>query len=106
MGLWQNYMHRRERWYHRRDNNRRVLPFDWGLSYILEHVNGEDPRVVLQRHSKTVMQSSEGFYALPEIHDYKLDADQLTWTSAIETPSIENNLARGRFFPARAKSGQ
>ena len=106
MSLWQNYMYRRERWYHRRDNNRRVLPFDWGLPYILDHVNGEDPRVVLQRHSKAVMKSSEEFYALPEIHDYKLDADQLTWTSAIETPSIENNLARARFFPASVKSGR
>src|ERR1043166_8307774 len=98
MGLWQNYMHRRGRWYHKGDNNRRILPFDWGLSHILDHVNGDDPRVVLRKHTERVMQSSDDFYVLPEIRDYNLSGDQLTWTSAIETPSIENNLARGRLF--------
>ncbi|HEV8134636.1 MAG TPA: hypothetical protein VGP85_08165 [Pyrinomonadaceae bacterium] len=106
MGFWQNYMHRRERWYHQRDNNRRVLPFEWGLPHILDHVNGDDPRVVLQKHTERVMQSSDDFYALPEILDYNLTGDQLTWTSAIETPSIENNLARGRFFPAKPRNGK
>jgi dienelactone hydrolase len=52
------------------------------------------------------MQSSDDFYVLPEIRDYNLSGDQLTWTSAIETPSIENNLARGRFFPAKTRNGK
>ena len=106
MGFWKNYMHQRERWYHQRDNNRLVRPFDWGLSHILDHVNGDDPREVLMRHSAKVLGSSDEFYALPEINDYKLEGDQLTWTSAIKTPSPENNLARGRFFPAKTKSGK
>ena len=87
MALWKNYMHRRERWYHQRDNNRLVRPFDWGLEHILDHVNGADPREVLRSHTSRVMQSSDDFYSLPAISDYKLEADQLTWTSAIETPS-------------------
>jgi len=105
MSLWQNYMHRRERWYHQRDNNRLVRPFEWGLSYITDHVNGDDPRDVLQRHAAGVMNGSDDFYALPEISDYALVGDQLTWTSAIDTPSAVNNLARGRFFPAKPKNG-
>jgi dienelactone hydrolase len=32
-----------------------------------------------------------------------LQGDQLTWTSAIATPSSENNLARARYFPAPSK---
>jgi len=106
MALWKNYMHRRERWYHQRDNNRLVRPFDWGLEHILDHVNGTDPREVLRNHTSRVMQSSDDFYSLPPISDYKLEADQLTWTSAIETPSPENNLARARFFPAKTKDGK
>ena len=106
MAFWKNYMHRRERWYHQRDNNRLVRPFDWGLSHIFKHVNGDDPRELLLKHSAEVMKSSEEFYALPEINDYKLEGEQLTWTSAIETPSPENNLARARFFPAKAKNGK
>jgi dienelactone hydrolase len=106
MALWKNYMHRRERWYHQRDNNRMVRPFEWGLAFITDHVNGDDPREVLNQHTASVMNTSEDFYALPEIADFKLVADQLTWTSAIHTPSDVNNLARARFFPAKPKNGK
>lgn len=105
MAVWKNYMHRRERWYHQRDNNRLVRPFDWGLSYIVDHVNGDDPRELFARHTNRVMQASEDFYALPPINDYNLDGDQLTWTSAIQTPSAENNIAHARFFPEK-KTGK
>jgi dienelactone hydrolase len=91
-------MHRRERAYHERDNNRIVRPFEWGLQFISDHVNGDDPRDVLRRHSEHAMAHSEDFYALPEIQDFQLLGDQLTWTSAIHTPSAENNLARARYF--------
>jgi dienelactone hydrolase len=104
MVLWKTYMHRRERWYHQRDNNRLVRPFEWGLSYILDHVNGDDPREVFRQHTDRVMNSSDEFYALPKISDFKLHADSLTWTSAVNTPSQENNLAHARFFPAKTKN--
>jgi dienelactone hydrolase len=106
MSFWKNYMHQRERWYHQRDNNRLVRPFDWGLKYIADHVNGDDPRKLFRQHTDRVMQSSEEFYALPEITDYVLEGDQLTWTSAIQTPSAENNIAHARFFLAKSKNGK
>ncbi len=96
-------MHRREFAYHERDNNRLVRPFEWGLSFISDHVNGDDPRQVLRLHTRQAMRQSDAFYKLPEITDFKLEGDQLTWTSAIETPSVENNTARARFFPATPK---
>jgi dienelactone hydrolase len=96
-------MHARERWYHSRDNNRVVRPFEWGLQFITDHVNGDDPRDVLLRYSEQAMHSSDEFYALPEISDFKLDGDRLTWTSAISTPSAENNIARARYFPSQKK---
>ncbi|MFN2533264.1 MAG: RcgR family putative quorum lactone hydrolase [Pyrinomonadaceae bacterium] len=104
MSLWKTYMHRRERWYHQRDNNRVVRPFDWGLPFIADHVNGDDPRDVFRRHTRQVMQQSDIFFALPDIDDFNLAGDQLTWTSAIHTPSPENNIARARFFPAKSKN--
>src|ERR1051326_6807972 len=106
MPLWQDYIHRRERWYHDRDNNRLVRPFEWGLEYVLDHVNGDDPRHVLAQHTARVMQASDEFYALPQISDYRLVDDQFTWTSALETPSVENNIARARYFPVKNKQGQ
>jgi dienelactone hydrolase len=104
MSLWKAYMHRRERSFHQRDNNRLVRPFEWGVSFITDHVNGDDPRAIFNQHTARVMNSSSDFYALPEITDYQLTNDQLTWTSAIDTPSAENNQARARFFPAQPRN--
>src|SRR5437762_13820651 len=94
--FWKYYMHRRERWYHQLDNNRLVRPFDWGLSYILDHVNGDDPRDLFREHTARVMRASEDFYALPPVTDYRLESDQLTWTSAIQTPSRSEERRVGK----------
>jgi dienelactone hydrolase len=99
-------MHRREIAHHERDDNRLVRPFDWGLSFIADHVNGDDPRDVLRRHSQAAMTSSEQFYELPQITDFSLEGDQLTWTSAVKTPSPLNNIARARYFPATTKKSR
>jgi hypothetical protein len=96
-------MHARERWYSERDNNRIVRPFEWGASFVREHVNGDDPRHLFREHTREVLARSEEFYALPQVTDYRLDDELLTWTSAIRTPSVENNTARARFFPAPVK---
>jgi hypothetical protein len=97
--VWKSFMHRREHAAHALDNNRLVRPFDWGLKFITDHVNGEDPREVVRQYSQEAMANSEKFYELPDIHDFELNGDQLTWTSAISTPSEVNNIARGRYFP-------
>jgi len=94
-------MRAREIAHTKRDDNRVVRPFAWGLEFITAHVNGDDPRAVLARHTEQAMAASEDFYELAKTPDYKLDGDLLTWTSAIETPSPENNLARARLFTPR-----
>jgi dienelactone hydrolase len=96
-------MHARERSYHARDNNRIVRPFEWGLSFVSDHVNGDDPREVLRQHSEAIMASSDVFYELPPVNDFELSDNNLTWTSSIHTPSPENNIARARYFPSRKK---
>jgi dienelactone hydrolase len=96
-------MHARERHYSQRDTNRIVRPFEWGASFIADHTNGDDPRKLFRQHSETVMQRSHEFYALAPVKDYQLSGEHLTWTSAIETPSPENNTAYARFFPALTK---
>lgn len=96
-------MHGRERAHHERDNNRIVRPFEWGLSFVTDHVNGDDPREVLKQHANLAMKDSDDFYALSPITDFHLDSDYLKWTSAIKTPEPENNLVRARYFPARGK---
>ena len=97
------FMHARERAHAQRDTNRIVRPFEWGLPFVTAHVNGDDPREVLGRHTERTMQFSEEFYAAPEIADFDLKGDYLIWTSAVQTPSSENNIARARYFPVEPK---
>lgn len=99
--LFGQWMRAREIAHTKRDNNRIVRPFAWGLEFISDHVNGYDPRSVLRRHAARAMAHSEEFYALPDISDYRLEDDLLTWTSAVSTPSPENNVARARVFTPR-----
>ena len=104
--MWKSFMHAREHAHHKRDNNRLVRPFEWGLEYISDHVNGDDPRHVLQQYAAGAMAHSEEFYALPAINDFRLVQDQLTWSSAIKTPDAENNVAHARYFPAKPEKAR
>src|SRR3989441_12317432 len=99
--LFGRWMRAREIAHTKRDDNRVVRPFAWGAEFIREHANGDDPRVIFGEHTERVMARSEDFYALPEISDWQLAGDRLAWTSAIKTPSAENNLARARLFTPR-----
>jgi hypothetical protein len=82
-----------------RDTNRVVRPFEWGAEYVTQNANGRDPRESLFAASRRAVAHSEEFYALTPVEDYALDGDLLTWTSAVHTPTPENNTARARFFP-------
>jgi hypothetical protein len=93
-------MHARERWYAERDTNRLMRPFEWGTSFITNRANSDDPRLIFQQHAATALARSDEYYASPAVTDYHLEGNLLTWTSAVETPSPENNTARARFFPA------
>jgi dienelactone hydrolase len=94
------YIRARERWHAERDTNRLVRPFEWGAEFVSEHTNGDDPREVIARASRDAVRFSEEFYALSPIEDYELRNGRLTWTSAIRTPSNENNTARAQLFKA------
>jgi hypothetical protein len=93
------WMHKRERYFAFLNDNRIVHPFGWGLEFIKENPNGVDPRKFFGEYSKKVLANSDEFFHLPEIKNYKLNGEQLTWTSAIETTSIENNTAYAKVFP-------
>ena len=93
------YMHNQERRHAMLDDNRIVREFEWGTEYITDHANGDDPRKLFSDYSKNTVENSEEFFCSPEISDFKLDRDQLTWTSGITTPSTENNTVYAKYFP-------
>ncbi|MCA1622248.1 MAG: hypothetical protein LC778_00320 [Acidobacteria bacterium] len=95
------WMHKRERYFAFLNDNRVVHPFGWGMEFIKDNPKGKNPHDFFREYSKNVLADSEEFFHLPEINDYKLQTanNVLTWTSAIQTTSIENNIARAQLFP-------
>lgn len=106
------FMHKRERRIAMLNDNRVVYPFDWGLEYIRENPNGEDPRAAFTEFSQRTVENSDDFFHLPEITDFRTAPavvhedglrgepapELISWTSAVETTSAENNTARAALF--------
>ena len=93
------YMHKRERYFAMLNANRVVRPFEWGTEFISGNNNGGDPRTLFRDHAEHLVANSEDFFFKPQVNDYRLDGEQLTWTSSIITPSAENNTVYARYFP-------
>ena len=103
-----HWFERRIRQYeHRRwttDDNRRVMPFDWGLEHIGGDPNTADPAAYVREYSKWAIEHSREWYAVTPATDYSLDAEGvLTFTSSIRSAWPENNKVHAQFFPAGNK---
>ena len=101
-------MHSRERHFAMLNANRVVREFGWGKEFVTPNANGGDPREFFREYSKNAVANSDEFFFAPEIADYKLETtagdgrpafQDLTWTSAVKTTSLENNTVHAKFFP-------
>ena len=97
--MFRSYIERRETFLHGRDNNRKSLPFEWGVEHLGVQANGSADTVLRDYVSRALLDSS-AFYSSEPTSDYKLDGDVLTFPSAVKTPYPENNIVWGRFFEA------
>lgn len=115
------YMHKRERHFAMLNDNRVVRPFEWGAEFVTDASKGNDPKKLFSDFSRRMIENSEEYFAAPSIRDFELDTKSsppyeggeakgrdgslapsplvLKWTSAIETPSAENNTAYAAYFP-------
>lgn len=101
--MFRRFIENRERAHHARDNNRRVLEFEWGL----EHVGlptSDEPEIALRNYAEAALKDSDAFYAYEPTSWYEFDGHVLKFPSYIETPYKENNTVYGRFFEASSKS--
>ena len=95
----QRFIENRERAHHARDNNRRSLPFEWGL----EHVglpSSPDPERLLEEYARQALADSKAFYEYTPTSEYRFDGHVLEFPSYVETPYEANNRVYGRFFEA------
>ena len=79
--------------------DRVARPFEWGLEWLAgEPVPAGDPAAALQAWGDATIARSAEFYDVEPAHDYRLDGDLLTFTSAVRTPHPDNNRVRARYF--------
>jgi hypothetical protein len=103
-----HWFERRIRQYeHRRwttDDNRRVMPFDWGLEHIGGQRDATDPAAYVREYSRWAIEHSREWFAVTPATDYSLDGEGvLTFTSSVRSAWAENNTVHAQFFPAGAK---
>jgi hypothetical protein len=108
-----SWLERKIRQYeHRRwstDDNRRVLPFHWGLEYAGGRPDESDPRAFLNAWVQDTLTHSDEWFAVAPASDYCLHPPEnsghsghvLTFTSLVQSPWAENNLVHARLFAVR-----
>ena len=88
------------------DTNRVVRPFEWGFEWIgLDPPAGDIDRQ-LRAWGDHAVSNSQAFYDPGPPAEYTLDAEVLTFPSAIRTPHPENDRVIARLFEARTRRGE
>ena len=89
--MFRDFIEKRERTLHGRDNNRKSLPFEWGAEYIA-------PAISFDAFSSDTVANSDAFYSCPPTQHFRLDGNLLQFPSAVRSPYPENNTVWGRYF--------
>ncbi len=91
--LWEQYLSKR-------DTNRKVRPFEWGLEFVGDACTDESPREYLLRYAEKAVAESESYHSYKPVHDWRLDGHHLTFSSPLPTIYPQNNTVHGVYFPA------
>ena len=94
-----------------RDTNRVVRPFEWGIDWSRDWPvaapvsrDGCDPGTYLCRLGQAAARESEKFFGYRTPSDFRLTGNTLRFTSAVPTPSAENNTVSALWFPSPGTS--
>ncbi len=104
MGLYQWWMHRRERILTAKDTNRRVFPFEWGLEWLAPENHSADPLAELHQIADAVLQDSQSFFAPPPLGPVQREGDRLSFATPAPGSVPENNMVDCRIFEAQGSS--
>jgi dienelactone hydrolase len=87
----------------RRDTNRKVREFDWGVDFLPNGITQLDPRTRLIEAARRTLQDSDSYHSYNPVRDYRLHGSHLTFSSPVQTPYEKNNTVHGRYFPTDSK---
>ena len=96
-----------EDWEHQlafRSTDRVVRRFDWGAEWTKDwpfQSAETDPEKKIAELNRIALARSPEFFAYDSPRDFRIENDELSFTSAIETPYPENNSVHARYFPGK-----
>jgi len=99
LGFYRQWIDRWENELASHDTNRVVRPFEWGEEWLLGQLANGDARQRLASHLDRAVADSDTFYSYRQPSDFRLNANHLTFTSALRSPYQENNTVHGQYFP-------
>jgi hypothetical protein len=84
----------------RRDTNRKVRAFEWGLEFISNNgLPAGDPKSYLLEYAKRAIAQSDAYHSYQRVDDWRLDGRHLTFSTPLPTIYPANNTVHGQYFP-------
>jgi hypothetical protein len=83
----------------RRDANRTVRPFEWGVEFVSEGPPPENPKLYLMDYARRAIAESDSYHSYQRVQDWRLNGRHLTFTSPLKTIYPVNNTVHGMYFP-------
>jgi hypothetical protein len=86
----------------RRDTNRKLRPFEWGLEFIQDGTPGKDAKQVLIDYSSDAVLDSDRYHSYSPVPEYRLRGRHLTFCSPVRTVYPRNNTVHAWHFPVES----
>jgi hypothetical protein len=88
-----------EQYLSRRDTNRMVRPFEWGLEFVSDGSPVSNPKAWLLDYAKRAIAESDAYHSYSPVKEWRLDGDHLTFPTPLPSVYPKNNTVHGRYFP-------
>jgi hypothetical protein len=83
----------------KRDTNRKVRAFEWGLEFVPGAPSAEDPKLRLLNSARSIVDDSDAYHSYPPVNDWRLEDRHLTFSSPLQTVYPKNNTVHAQYFP-------
>lgn len=83
----------------RRDTNRKVRPFEWGLEFVPGCPPESNPKAWLQDYARKAVGESDAYHSYPPVKEWRLEGNHLTFPTPVPSLYPRNNTVHGRYFP-------
>jgi hypothetical protein len=86
----------------KRDTNRTIRSFEWGLEFVNDGLPPEDPKKFLLDHAVRALAESDAYHSYDRVQDWWLEGQHLTFTSPMKTIYPRNNTVHAWYYPVKS----